>query len=233
MPIFLSASSIADYIKCPKRVFFRIHKPFPPAPSREMILGSSIHYILEKGWRNRDTAYQIMEEESIKHGYTKKERVNISFMVDIFFLNFRGLLCDDDLIEYTFKIPLYGDVFIVGKMDRISQGNVFDWKSGRVAKNLQGDVQSIIYDYAFNKIFNRPPVSLCVASLQQGQLIPYTKNNLFADELFGTIIPKMIKTIKSEEYEKLGLFTHGCFRCQYKHGCIGAAYVMDSSDNSE
>ena len=108
-----------------------------------------------------------------------------------------------------------------------------DWKSGRVAKNLEGDVQSIIYDYAFTKLFGRPPVSLCIASLQQGQLIPYTKNELFTKELFNAIIPKMIKTIKSDDYEKLGLFTHGCFRCQYKIGCLGDNYVVDSADPSE
>lgn len=233
MPIFLSASSITDYIKCPKRVFFRIHKPFPPAPSRDMVLGSSMHYILEKGWKTRETAYQILEEESVRLNYTKREHTNMSFMTDLFFLNFRHLLGDSDLIEYNFKLQLHSDVFLVGKMDRISQGNVFDWKSGRVAKNLEGDVQSIIYDYAFNRLFGRPPVSLCVASLSQGQLIPYSKNELFTRELFNAVIPRMIKTIKGEEYEKLGLFTHGCFRCQWKIGCIGATNVVDSPDPTE
>lgn len=233
MPIYLSASSIADYIKCPKRVFFRIHKPFPPILSREMVLGISMHHILERGWKTREKAYEILGEEKEKLKLTKKEHTDFSFMIDLFFLNFRGLLGDSDLIEYMFKLQLYDDVFLVGKMDRVSQGNVFDWKTGATAKNLQGDVQCIIYDYAFNKLFGRPPSSVCIGALKQGQLVPYSKNDLYTNELFDAIIPKMIKTIKSENYEKLGLFSHGCFRCQFREGCIGATNVVDSGNNTE
>jgi hypothetical protein len=38
----------------------------------------------------------------------------------------------------------------------------------------------------------------------------------------------MIKSIKHEEYGKLGMFNHSCFRCAYKEGCLqGDKYELD------
>lgn len=227
MPIYLSASSVADFIRCPQKVLYRITKPFPEVPSREMLTGRAIHSVLERGWVDRDLALNILQEEKQRYKLTKAELTNLFYMVDLFFLNFKGYLKDDDKIEYSFKLPLYDDVFIVGKMDRISGNTVFDWKSGRTSKNLSNDVQCMIYDYAYQELFGKTP-SVCIASLQEGTLIPYKKDKLYYSEVFDKIIPRMIKTLKNESYERLGMFNHSCFRCQYKQGCLGARDVMDS-----
>lgn len=231
MRVYLSASSIGDFIKCPQKVLYRIKKPFPETPTKEMIIGKIAHSAIEKGWKDRKVAYSILHQEAREEGLTKSDITNLEFYIDIFFMNFSSLLGTKDHIEYNFKLPLHDDVFIVGKMDRISNGNVFDWKTGsRPPTKLSGDVQCIIYEYAYTKLFGKEPTSICIGSLGKGQLIPYTRNQMYVDELFNNIIPRMIRTIKNESYERLGMFNHSCFRCPYKMGCLGKGseeYVLD------
>lgn len=230
MPIYLSASSIRDFVVCPQRVLYRLKKTVPEVKSKEMTMGNIVHLAIEKGWKDRKRAESIMEAEAKVQKLTKADRTNISFMLDIFFLNFQQRLGEGDLIEYNFKIPLYDDVFVVGKIDRISTGNLFDWKSGKVPKFLGNDVQCIIYEWAFQKLFDAKPKSINLASLSTGDLVPYYRHDMYYKELFTTVIPRMIKTIRHNEYERLGIFNHSCFRCVYKEGCLeGDKYELDNS----
>lgn len=235
MSIYLSASSISDFIKCPRKVMYRIKKTVPQIASKEMSMGSIVHKALELGWRERDVAYAIMKDEAKKAGVAKADTYTMEFCLDMFFLNFRPLLKEDDLIEWSFKLPLYDDVFIVGKMDRISGGNVFDWKTGQTANNLSYDVQCILYDWAYRKQFEKSASSICIASLKKGELIPYFRDELYVDEIFNNIIPRMIRTIKNEWWdERLGLFNHSCFRCPFKEGCLERKEnVVDSPEFME
>ena len=71
MSIYLSASSIADFIKCSKMVEYRIKKPFPEVKSREMILGTIMHSVIEKGWEDRDKALELLQTECDVHKLPK------------------------------------------------------------------------------------------------------------------------------------------------------------------
>jgi CRISPR/Cas system-associated exonuclease Cas4 (RecB family) len=223
MPVYLSASSISDFIKCPQKVLYRLKKTVPEIPNKDMITGKIIHFALEKGWDNRERANSIIEQECEREKLKKYDETRLKFMVDMFFLNFKHLVAESDFIEYRFKIPLYDDVFIVGKMDRISKGYVYDWKSGRVATKLYNDVQCIIYEWAFQKLFQKDPNGVRVAALSTGELLYYNRDNLYVKEIFENIIPRMIRTVRHDSYERLGLFNHSCFRCPYKLGCLGGA----------
>jgi len=221
MPIYLSASSINDFVRCPQKVLYRFKKTVPAEVSKDMVAGEVIHYVIEKGWNNREKAKSILDNEVKVRDLRKADATNLSFMLDIFFLNFAGLLGEKDLIEYNFKIPLYDDVFIVGKIDRIYRGNVLDWKSSaKLPSRLDNDIQCIIYDWAFKRIFGNHPASLCVAGLSTGQLIPFVRNDFYVREVFEKIIPRMIKAVRHDEYERLGMFNHSCFRCPWKTGCL-------------
>lgn len=234
MPIYLSASSINDFIKCPQKVLYRIKKTVPQVMSKEMIVGVIAHSAIEKGWKDKQIALSIVETEAKKNKLLRGDKTNLSFMMDIFFLNFQHKLGEKDLIEYNFKIPLHDDVFIVGKMDRISSGNIYDWKSGRVPGRLGNDVQCIIYEWAFRKIFGDRPKSVHVASLSTGELIPYYRDELCYSTLFEKVIPRMITVVRHDEYERTGMFNHSCFRCPYKAGCLeGDDYVLDNSISPE
>lgn len=220
MSIYLSASSISDFIKCPQKVLYRRTKQVEQVPSREMVLGNIAHAAIEKGWSDRNRAIEVVNYWVKNESLPRKDRDDLLFYVDIFFLNFKHLLSDKDTIEYNFKLQLYDDVFIVGKMDRISNGNIFDWKTGKVPTRVSNDVQCIIYDYSYEKLFGKQANSICLASLSSGELVPYTRNDFYVKEIFDNIIPRMIKTIKNESYERLGMFNHSCFRCPYKIGCL-------------
>lgn len=236
MPIYLSASSIKDFISCPQKVLYRFKKTVQEVRSKDMIVGEIAHLAVEKGWRDRERAYSIVANEVSRNKLKNADKTNLEFMMDMFFLNFQSRLGENDLIEYRFKVPLYDDVFIVGKMDRVSKGNIFDWKSSsRIPSRLGNDVQCIVYDWAFTKLFDKSPTSICVASLSTGELTPYFGDKLFIDEVFNNIIPRMIRTIKHDSYERLGMFNHGCFRCPYKIGCLEGVKedVLDNSISPE
>jgi hypothetical protein len=231
MPVYLSASSISDFIKCPQRVLYRIKKTVKETKSKEMMIGLSMHHAIELAWDDRNKMLQILRSDARENKYSKSDFSNLSFMTDIFFLNFKQYLSENDKIEHSFKLPLYNDVFIVGKMDRIANEQILDWKTGRVPTRLDNDVQCIIYDWAYRKEFGSPPKGVCVASLQSGELIPYKTNTFYISELFEKVIPRMISVIKHDTYERQGLFNGSCFRCAYKVGCL-AGGVKDELDNS-
>lgn len=228
MAIYLSASSIKDFIKCSQMVLYRVTKPFPVEKSKDMLLGEVMHSVIERGWRDRDTALTILEEQRNLHKLNKTDMGTLSFYTDIFFLNFRHLLYEEDSVEYQFKIPLHDNVYLVGKMDRISRGNVFDWKTGsKLPKTINNDVQCMIYDFAYREIFKKEPSSVCLAGLADGRLVPFSRNEFMYKELFTKVIPRMIKTMKNDAYERVGMFNHSCYRCQYKSGCLGNMEVSE------
>ena len=222
MSIYLSASSIKDFISCSKKVEYRYKKPFPEVVSKGMLLGKITHYILETGWQDRDLANKILDGQASKHKLLKADRTNLSFYIDMFFLNFQPYLKDTDMIEHKFKIPLHDDVFLVGTMDRISNGNIYDWKTtSRVSKSVSNDIQCIVYDFAYRSLFNKTASGMCIGWLPKGQLIPFVRDELYYREVSSNIIPRMIKTIKADNFERTGMFNHSCFWCQYREGCLG------------
>lgn len=207
---------------------YRITKPFPPIPSRDMLLGKVIHYVLERGWETRDDAISVLQEESKASNLSRLEAGNMLVLVDSYFKNFRHLLSPFDDIERQFKLELHNDIFLVGKMDRIAGIGIIDWKSGIVAKNLQNDIQCILYEFAYKEIFKTEPAGVFVASLKEGQLIKYAKDKRYYNELFMEIIPRMLKKIKNNDFEKAGMFNGSCYRCQWKQGCLRGSNVVDS-----
>jgi ATP-dependent helicase/DNAse subunit B len=225
MSIYLSASSIDDFLKCSQKVEYRIKKPFPEVVSKEMLIGKIMHSIFELAWQTKEEAISMLDAEVKANKLSRADHTNMSFMIDMFFLNIQPRLFKEDLVEYKFKIPVYDDIFLVGKIDRISNGTIFDWKTGLVSKNLGSNIQCIVYDFAYKALFSKEPSGVCMVSLKEGALYPYRKNEYIYRELFTKVIPRMIKVVKSEQYEKTGMFTHGCFRCQYKEGCLGSNKV--------
>lgn len=232
MTLFLSASSISDFIQCSQKVKYRFSKTLQ-IPTKGMTIGRIAHEAVEKGWNDKTVAYEIVRRLGDANDLSHSDIGNMEFFMDIFHLNFKSLLTHYDLIEYSFKLPLYDDVFIVGKMDRVSNGNVFDWKtSSRISKRLDNDVQCIIYDYAYNRIFGERAKSINVCSLSKGNLVPYIAKEIYVNEVFDNIIPRMIRTVRNDSFERTGMFNHSCFMCPYKQVCLGKG-VERELDNAE
>jgi CRISPR/Cas system-associated exonuclease Cas4 (RecB family) len=107
MNVYLSASSIKDFMACPQKVLYRIKKPFPEVKNKEMIIGNIAHSAIEKGWHDKKAAYRVVHDLALEEGLSKADVTQLEFCIDIFFLNFSHLVGKGDLIEYRFKIPLY------------------------------------------------------------------------------------------------------------------------------
>lgn len=233
MSIYLSASSIADFIKCPRKVYYRLSKTALPDKSADTIIGEVVHEVLEKEWNDRTKARKLTEKLSKKSGLLVADATKADSYVDNYFLHYSSLLTPNDSIEFNFKLPLYDDVFIVGKMDRVSNGNIFDWKTGVIrSTRLDKDVQCIIYSWAYESIHGVAPANVYIAPLRTGGLIKYYENQLHVAELFELIIPRMIKTIKSGSFERLGMFNSSCFRCYFKGTCLPKGDFEDVMDSS-
>lgn len=234
MPLYVSASSISDYLDCPRRVHYRLYNPDAGVQNRYMLMGTVAHKVLEVGWETEQLAREVLEKEAKAVSLTQKEIAKQQHYLKNFFFYFRSMLHPDDEIEKMFKLKLYDDVYLVGKLDRISKNSVFDWKtSTTVPKNLSNSAQFIIYKYAYEKIYGSPPASLYLAGLSNGELINYVADYKFEDEMFFYVIPNMVSDIRAGRLPRFrGMFKNKCRMCSYNLDCLqGGQDVVDSSDS--
>lgn len=237
MSIHISASLIEDYISCNRKVYYRIHRPDISIQNREMVIGDIVHHTLEKHSNDESKAYEVaLREISLRVPNDKSALKFTEDCLQTFFHNFVAYLTSDDKIEQRFKIPYEDDVFIVGKMDRISNGCIFDWKTARKPlTDISGSVQFILYNWAYEKIYGREPSGVYYGALTNGSLVKYSRDEIAEKVLFSEIIPQVISSIKSKDYTPNGIFRKACFRCSYSDTCLEEirTHVMDSSTSSK
>jgi hypothetical protein len=131
------------------------------------------------------------------------------------------LLSENDLIEHRFKIKLYDDVFMVGKMDRISDDMVYDWKTAfKPPTDLTSDPQFIIYYTAFIKLFGKQPTSVFGVYLMHNKIIPYVPDQYYIDLLYNEIMPRMVMDIRNKALPKSGRFKNICKDCIFNIACF-------------
>lgn len=221
MPIYISATLIQDYLACPQKVYYRINQPEDAIKNDDMLVGSIVHEVIEKYWNDEEVALQILNQQLDFFNLHEFKRQKALNSVDVFFRYFRPFVSDGDEIEYKFKLPLEKNVFLIGKMDRISNGNIFDWKTSTTTpKSISNDIQFLVYAEAYRRIFKKEPTAVYYASLNSGKLISLPINKTLTDEVFNTIIPSVIKAVKFNDYYRKGMFTSGCFGCSYKEVCF-------------
>ena len=224
MSLYLSASSIKDYLLCTKKFYYRGSKQFEFVENPSMQLGSIVHEIIEKYW-DKSLEYLLttlsnecfdknLSEEMIEKGATSLTN----------FYNSKDLwgLTKDDKIEYGFKLPMSADVFLVGKMDRITtNGILLDWKTeSSPPESIDLVPQFIIYDYAYKRLFDRNATIYSVG-IYTGTQVMYKRNNVAYNEMIQSIIPNMVENIKANRFSREGMFNSKCYRCLYKNVCLG------------
>ena len=187
-----------------------------------MLMGSIVHRALELYWNDFDKAIEYVNREKFpilnanNYGYMEKCTSN-------FFKNFKHRVSGKEVvIEQFFKLPLDDNVFLVGKIDRISDGNIYDWKtSQRVPTDLDNDIQLMIYHYAYMRTYGKKPEGVFYGILSQGVLVPYKFNKFYFSELFDSIIPEVVDKVRNNSLNKDGLFRKGsCHRCPYIKHCV-------------
>jgi hypothetical protein len=220
--IFVSASALRDYVDCNYRTYFRIFEPGEAVPSKEMKMGIVAHKVLEKAWKSKDVALGLVKTLCIKENLDQQSSQAVEHFINIFFERFSIMVRDDDSIEKRFKVKLYDDVYLVGVFDRVSMGTVIDWKTNaNPPKRIDNNVQFILYNLAYNLLYNKPCEGLYLAALKDGSLVRYKESKEHSETLINHVIPRFVSDVRNKEFTKTGLFTGACYRCPYKIPCLG------------
>jgi len=220
--INISASTLKDYMDCPKKVDFRLNKSGTGAQTRPQLLGTVIHYILEKHWQNDRVALAEMRKQFIKYPeLTLVDQTKIELCVQNFFRLYGNILTSNDEIEKFFKIPWGRDVQLVGKLDRIHNNVVYDWKTGAPPEDINRDPQFILYYLAYKKLYNKEPSAVSYVSLPNMKTYMYRPVQGYIDELTN-IIPLVANEIRQKHFPKYGLFSfRTCANCAFQKPCWG------------
>lgn len=217
--IKISASAIRDYLECPAKVKFRHLVPEQAEQNEKMAIGTVVHKTVELFYNDRDKGFSYALQKA--HEMTLNED-KINKCLKNFYNNYSHLLADTDEVEKFFSYPLYKDVNIVGKIDRISNGVIYDWKTGETCPDtLANDIQFIIYFISYIKLYNKEPISSVLVSLNDNKILTYKFNEPYATILMQQIIPTMVDQIKSKNLAKTGLYNrYTCKRCSFRKVCM-------------
>jgi len=229
MSINVSASSILDYLSCPKKVHYRLFHSEQAEQTVDMIVGNTIHTIAEKYWNKKEEANQFCLDTIKYYNLEPKKVQKLWLCYNNFFDFYAKDLSEDDKVEVKFKLELAKDIYLVGRIDRVHNNSVIDWKTSSITpRNIDNHVQFIVYNYAYKRLYNRTPDNVLYASLQKTGYIRFYENSYLTDYLFNDIIPVMISDIKSGKLVKKGRFTGECFSCSFRELCFSEdANVVD------
>lgn len=222
--IYLSQSSIADFLVCSQRYKYRIYNSESadkPLGDSKQNVGTVVHKILEHAWKQRDVSYihsiermfEIEEPSSLK---------SVDVCLNNFYRTITPLLSDKDEIEFSFKIKFEKDVYIVGRMDRITEdGIIFDWKtSNAVPDSIDKNIQFILYHWAYKKIYKKNPKKIFLAALARNKLVEFNVNKQYYDELIEGVIPSLIKEVKNQIFYREGIYKGACNTCAFSKICL-------------
>lgn len=138
--------------------------------------------------------------------------------------------------EYAFSVKISDKFWLTGRIDAIkiekSVNNnpeddkyiIFDWKSGRIPKNNEFDLQSAIYLYSLykilklnNKITNYENISFTYVSLKDNlsNTVRLSEEKYF---VFEEKIFEIIRNITIKVFEN-NVDVTKCYNCKYKNMC--------------
>ena len=222
MTIYISASLLEDFVSCNRKVYYRINKPEKSIQNRGMTIGEVVHKAIELHWNDELTANFYTEIELKSRLPDDKSALkHAQDCLQSYFHNFRQYLSEKDEVEIKFKLHWDKDVAIVGKIDRISDGKVFDWKTAKSPlSNISGNIQFILYNWAYKHMYNKLPSGVYYAALTNGSLVKYDNDPIASSVLFNEIIPDAIMAIRGRNYIRNGVFRKACYMCPYAKTCL-------------
>lgn len=224
--IYLSASSISDFVACSSMYKYRSESSESAIISPPMHIGTAVHTTVQYCWNQPvEAALERVKLELKDRSIDEKGMKKANRCIENFFFEMESIkesLTEDDLIEYYFKEKIMEGVYLVGKMDRVikSTDTIYDWKTGSTKKKtLVNDIQSIVYYSMYHRIFGRFP-NVYVVYLDPPSHVVYQPTKRYIEALFKGIIPKMVSQIKAGLYYKEGYFNGSCYNCPYVGLCL-------------
>lgn len=228
--IQLSASMIKDFLTCSQRVYYRINYPEQAEKGMELLVGDIVHKLLEEF--NKSPDMDVNNFLAKTHPNLPDKAVDkILTCVSNYWKYFQPLLSENDVVENFFKISYSSNIVIVGRIDRVNleRGILVDWKTGNKAPtSINNDIQFILYNWAYKKLYHSNPSMIALASLGSGKLVQYFHNEDYEKYLFDAIIPKVAHAIKEGSFYKEGIFDYvsggsssiSCTYCPFKRVCL-------------
>jgi CRISPR/Cas system-associated exonuclease Cas4 (RecB family) len=220
--IYLSASSIKDYLICPKRVFYRIHggkEEYITTPEQKA--GILVHNIIEKNTSmGEKKALSIATAEMNKQGLLSQKKRIIGCLENYFQL-FGSTFIGPTKNELSFNFKYKGDVCLVGRIDRVFKENLYDWKtSSSIPSDLSMDIQFTMYYLAYKHIYKSEPKGMFYVSLPEPTIIEYVPKKAYITRFENEIIPYVANGIRNNIYPSIGIWNKSCFRCGNAVECL-------------
>jgi hypothetical protein len=217
--IRLSASSIADFLKCSKMYQYRMERSEDSIDTEEQSIGNFVHEVVERNvyFTLDDPLIDILLAEYNIEDTDKALRYLKNFTE----LRENLILREDDKREFYFREKVNKGLQISGKMDRVNIKDhiIYDWKASTSTKKyLSNDVQCIVYYMMYHKMFGSYP-NVFIVNLHHKDIRPFYPKKEYIDTLFNKIIPKIVKEIKLNQFYKTGYFTGSCYRCPFLGVC--------------
>ncbi len=235
-----SYTQLETYERCPLQYKYQYIMRVPTTPSASLSFGDTIHktmqYFYNEFMKDKtvplEKLLRIYKNSWIPLGYAsadhekrmKSEGIKI---LTGYFDKYHNRQIDILATEKPFKIKLYDQIFITGKIDRIDRGvgstiEIVDYKTGKkpTDKDLKKSLQLSIYALAATNrgLYNKKlrDVNLVFYYLQTGDRISFKKT---PEEISDTKtrIKTIVDEIKSSAYDpKVGPW---CDFCPFKMIC--------------
>lgn len=217
--IYLSASSIKDVLNCNALWYLRTKHKDKMEKTPAIVRGEIVHDTLEKSL-SREDGINYAKNLSKVYNISTKDAETVDICIEGFYDNFYELLGDDDLIETTFKFKYSSNVTIIGRWDRISNGTLWDWKTGkRVPTSIDKDPQFILYHQAYIQTFGEEPNGIYYGALQTGKAVKFNPVPANIEIFFDEVIPTVINIVENGMFMHNGLFNGSCYNCLYRTFC--------------
>ncbi len=184
--IHVSASNLRDFWACNKRYQYRITSSKASVATIYMKYGSVVHEGIEL-YETEDTSMEdivkwSLETWDVLHtaqssfiGSIPKPPRSFKNMYKSYEEKIKPELGGGETtIEKLFKIPFDKSrkLYITGKMDRIDEGGVYDWKTGAKppSEHDLNDIQFYLYRWAHDKLYGGLPEMVYYGHLASGKL---------------------------------------------------------------
>ncbi len=175
--IHISASNLRDYWACNKRYQYRITSAKSSVATIYMTYGLIVHEGIERMEKFSKPLESILEWSL--HEWEKANTVKVGFlggdipkpprsfknMYKSYVEKMKPKFAEGNaIVEKMFKLPYDKSrrIYITGKMDRIDDFGVYDWKTGArpPSENDLNDIQFYLYRWAHEKLYDKFPDSV-------------------------------------------------------------------------
>jgi CRISPR/Cas system-associated exonuclease Cas4 (RecB family) len=248
MAMYLSASAIKDFWSCPRRYYYRVYRSKEGIPSNHMVLGKIVHDAIELVEKNEINEKEIIDwalgqwdlkvEEIGRYWKSTKPPKNITRLLTNYLTKIRPRLTEPAEIELDFRLSLFDDVYFIGKMDRVEERIVYDWKTSRNSPTRfeLRDVQFSLYALAYRQVFGTDLDAFYYGHLPSGRCYPVDINpELLTDaKLLLDKTAKMVYNMRKDSiqheisYRFNRLPGRLCDWCLYRGICDRELDVIDS-----